>query len=417
MLNPLQAWGRISMQPLRIVGFAFVVLSAGWPGGLSAQVATARDSAGIEIVENSEPVWGPGDSWSVSEEPFLRIGSLDNLDDSLFRITWTGRLPSGEVVAVSAGDHQLIVFDDRGRKLRAFGRQGEGPGEFSSPSSAVFLPGDSILVKDQYKAMVFTVEGGFVREFRVPGTPLPMPPKGRLGDTLIYLASKDAGRTVRLDSEGNLSFSFEMGHVVGQDAWIGIAKAGTGLDTIAVLRGREQFFFDDGGIVGTIPAWGREQFTTVGKRHLITGWNDTFEISFIEVGGRTDQIIRLAREPRRSCRAEMIRRFTWFSRSRPDLERRTRAQFSRVPHHDSWPAFGQLKQDAEGNLWVSSYSSPGFDDDPFWFVFDPRGVYLGEVRERPRIRVDQIGADYVLGLERDELGVEYIVLYRITRPG
>lgn len=40
---------------------------------------TIRDSAGIRIVENHAPVWGPDDFWTVDPEPELVLGGLGHL--------------------------------------------------------------------------------------------------------------------------------------------------------------------------------------------------------------------------------------------------------------------------------------------------------------------------------------------------
>lgn len=42
-----------------------------------------------------------------------------------------------------------LVFDRAGRFLQTVGRQGAGPGEFSFPTAAVWLPGDSVLIIDR----------------------------------------------------------------------------------------------------------------------------------------------------------------------------------------------------------------------------------------------------------------------------
>jgi hypothetical protein len=49
-------------------------------------------------------------------------------------------------------------------------------------------------------------------------------------------------------------------------------------------------------------------------------------------------------------------------------------------------------------------------------VFDPAGVYLGDVEMPERFRVFQIGADFVLGQWRDEDDVEHVRLYPLIKP-
>ena len=50
-----------------------------------------------------------------------------------------------------------------------------------------------------------------------------------------------------------------------------------------------------------------------------------------------------------------------------------------------------------------------------YFVFGADGRYLGVVELPTNLRVFQIGADFILGSVRDDLGVGYVHLYRIEK--
>ena len=76
----------------------------------------------------------------------------------------------------------------------------------------------------------------------------------------------------------------------------------------------------------------------------------------------------------------------------------------------------EITLDREGNLWVSlgpteRSSSPSED----YLVFDPAGSLLG-VTALPPVRILEIGHDYVLGVYRDDLEVEYVHLYELRKP-
>ena len=55
------------------------------------------------------------------------------------------------------------------------------------------------------------------------------------------------------------------------------------------------------------------------------------------------------------------------------------------------------------------------DDMNDFHVFEPDGRYLGVVEVPARLQVFRIGADFVLGMVRDDLGVQYIHRYRIEK--
>ena len=52
-----------------------------------------------------------------------------------------------------------------------------------------------------------------------------------------------------------------------------------------------------------------------------------------------------------------------------------------------------------------------------WRVFDSAGVWLGDVTVPSGFYPYQIGDDWILGSETDELDVEYVVVYPLVKQG
>jgi hypothetical protein len=63
---------------------------------------------------------------------------------------------------------------------------------------------------------------------------------------------------------------------------------------------------------------------------------------------------------------------------------------------------------------VQDYIIPGATEVN-WNVFDRDGALLGAVSVPARLRVKQIGTDFVLGVAVDDLGIEHVQLYSLTR--
>ncbi len=78
------------------------------------------------------------------------------------------------------------------------------------------------------------------------------------------------------------------------------------------------------------------------------------------------------------------------------------------------PAYSGLMADPLGYLWVSEYRGPQ-DDTRVYTVFDAEGKLFGRLRMPDRFQVTEIGSDYVLGRYTDDLDVEYLRLYRLSR--
>jgi hypothetical protein len=57
-----------------------------------------------------------------------------------------------------------------------------------------------------------------------------------------------------------------------------------------------------------------------------------------------------------------------------------------------------------------------FEDESTWTVFDTEGRLLGALEIAGRVRVVDIGSDYVLGVWQDDLDVERVILYELLKP-
>ena len=89
-----------------------------------------------------------------------------------------------------------------------------------------------------------------------------------------------------------------------------------------------------------------------------------------------------------------------------------------MPVAAHFPAFTSIITDALGHLWVEEYEFPG-EERPgsLWTVFDSEGQVLGFVETPEVLQILEIGEDYVLTWNRDELDVEYVQSWPLDRGG
>ena len=147
--------------------------------------STARDSAGVRIVENERGTWM--NPWQVDSQPLLSIGSVDgDPDHLLYRVIGAVGLPSGRIVIANEGSLELLFYDEEGSLLRRAGRRGGGPGEFQSLEWLSRYGPDSVLAVDVrgQRVSYFDQEGNFGRSVRLePNAEIPFPrPVGVFGD-------------------------------------------------------------------------------------------------------------------------------------------------------------------------------------------------------------------------------------------
>jgi hypothetical protein len=91
----------------------------------------------------------------------LRIG--DTSDGVIFgRLSDVSASQNGDVYAVDAANHQIWMFDDGGRLLRRFARQGQGPGEFTGDFPPLLAIGDDTVYVIDKTLHAFSLNGDFL---------------------------------------------------------------------------------------------------------------------------------------------------------------------------------------------------------------------------------------------------------------
>ena len=135
-----------------------------------------QDSAGVTIVTNDPPAPDSRLPWQFGTQPSLSIGSVTSGEaDELFRVLDATVFADGRIVIANAGSGELRVFNTDGSHSGTWGRQGEGPGEFSSgPSAVAHWPGDSIAVPDPggRRVSLFNMNGNHGRDVSLDATRL-----------------------------------------------------------------------------------------------------------------------------------------------------------------------------------------------------------------------------------------------------
>lgn len=90
------------------------------------------------------------------------------------------------------------------------------------------------------------------------------------------------------------------------------------------------------------------------------------------------------------------------------------------------PVTGTVRVSPEGWIWVRrldvepdpanlEWSNDSVPRPTYWDVFDPDGAFRMIVRLPPRFSLYRVLSDAVVGVERDELDVQYIVRYALER--
>jgi hypothetical protein len=178
----------------------------------------------------------------------------------------------------------------------------------------------------------------------------------------------------------------------------------------------------DGGAVMVTPlAFGLSAEVVAVPDGFFYGSTDRYRIGRYDAEGKLLRLINVQRE-RREVTPDDIERYKERRRqtfaqggrraqARPMLERSLEA----MKFPETMPAHGDMRADPAGNLWVSDYQTTP-DAPGKWTVFDPEGRMLGTVATPARMRVLDIGRDYVLGSWTDDLDVEHVRMFALEKP-
>lgn len=391
----------------------------------SAQGAVVHDSAGVQIVENRGlGLWADGERWLLASQPRLEIGSAGGeLGATLFRVTGAVRLSDGRIVVANGGTSELLFFSSGGVLKTRAGGAGGGPGQFAPLLGFANImlgrtAGDSVLAYDWagHKIVAFSPAGGFVRS-----VPLHEGDGGAIYGATGVGWLEDGSLVAR-----NMSFGDDPrsqpgpeGRAIRPRATLRrFAPDGLLVDTIGVFPGDESFTafrstLDKNGTgrmeasVAPVP-FGRTFRAAVGADMVALGVTDRREVQVYGPGGALRRLVRGPGTPQPVVATDRNAWIKTYGGAEPV-----------APFPATMPAFEDLVLDSEGCLWVEAYVPPGALPGPSnWSVYDPQGRFLGVVAMPERLHPLEIGAEYVLGLWKNDLDVELVRLYdlRTNQP-
>ncbi|HET9065517.1 MAG TPA: hypothetical protein VFN22_06850 [Gemmatimonadales bacterium] len=383
-----------------------IVACAGSPDAAPAFVT--RDSAGITIAENV--MADVTSRCTVDSVPVVRIGGdQDSDDDFLYRVMGTSRLSDGRIAVVNQGTQEVRWYDSTGVLVGRAGRAGRGPGEFTDAFLMVRMPGDTLWVGDYrpWQWHIFGPDMTFVRS--VVTTP------SEINSPDIY-AVFDDGQQVFGTSRIGQRVSWAMDSVtIKRFTPDGILR-----DTVvSVPTGRLGQTAGEGSV--WMRPWfeGAAQAEGSGDRLAVATWGEP-ELVIYHVGDQVTPslIIRWTTADRTVTDSAVTAAREKLANQYPDLSAEMKAQMvdplisAKRPVAERYPAVTRIVMGTDGRIWVRGYA-PSEATTREWIAFsrEGRAVCRAELPEVDYLY--EIGRDYLLTHERDSLGVERVVEYRL----
>jgi streptogramin lyase len=410
------------------------ILTIGCGSGSGAEggdLVMRVDTVGDTIIVRTErgSAWGP----DVRLEPVLRIGELDGAEEYTFgRVAGVTMAADGSLFVLDQQARAVRVFDAEGRHLRSFGRSGGGPGELAQPSGLALDPQGRLLVSDprNSRVTVYAAEGDVLDSWPMGGGFFTSNQVRALRDGRVYVVA---------------AVSPMMGERM-ESAFVRVGPDGTPVDTIV----RPAWDFEPALLTARMESGESRTISRTGVP-FSPGVPWTIGPDGYPIGGvATRYAIEVHRPDGRVVRVERaVAPVPVAAAERAFREHQVTGEMRSTDPSWRWtgpaiPAtkapFSAVQADQDGRIWVrvaaagevvpeedrpeprpgQAPADPGpepWRDRLVYDVFDTEGRFLGTVTLPTRFTLHGARGDQLWGVLRDELGVEYVALYRLEYRG
>lgn len=365
------------------------------------------------------------EEWITGDEPLVSVGGhAPTAAESLDRVVGATRMADGRLAIANQGTTTVKLFGPDGAYLGEFGGEGSGPGEMRYIFSLARMEGDTLAVLSASPGLTsFDSDGQLIDAERRDLMSVPAHPC-RHGEGTAWkpLAGGQLLRVLQ-DNLGLPGCAARPDGVWRMSALVGIPHDdGVRFDTIALMPGTER-------VGNNYRVFGHSLLVAPGTDRLYLGATDAGTILGVDYEGAVE--VELPGPfPARPIPDE-LKLTDPFEYPIPGGGTRMSPGYTNYP--DSFPRYGRLLVDSEQLLWVMEYpelSGPinswrlaeSFGEPPTvgpirWRVLGRDGTPVAEVETPAAVFVLEIGQDYLLGLHRDEFGVESVRVYELTRGG
>jgi hypothetical protein len=374
---------------------------------------------------------------SLIEE--MSIGVVDGAEEYMFGdIADIAVAKDGSVFVLDRKIHGVRVYDARGKYTRTIGRRGQGPGEIASGSGIGLLPDGRLLVWDtgNWRVNVYSPAGQAITHWALPSSGTGSMSRGLVVDSagFVYVQKPiftrpPNGRT-RIDrvwlrlrpTDGAVVDTIE------QPAWTKAPRELVATGSGGNSQSMTGVPFDP------VPTW-----VISPHGYLITGIPDRYAF---ELHNAPRSVVSIRRE----VRPEPVS-----ARERDSARKETETMLRRTEPGWSWggvdvpatrPYYEGIHTGTDGRIWVArvkevaprvgainTSGSVGMGPRPaprpadakpvvsrpaLYDVFEPSGVFTGQVRIPPRVSTAVRNGDYVWGVAYDEDDVPSVKRYRIV---
>lgn len=349
--------------------------------------------------------------FTLSPEPAYRHGPGPG--DYLFGRIWSGVLfRDGRSAIYDAGNSEIVVLNSDGIGHELLAGSGQGPGEVGFLQSMFAVGTDSLLVEDFGNARFTLFAGrGVVRSVSLQENRL-------LSRDLRALGIDASGQLLMSSASYRRGFPDDWlpGHMVRLDLDALVPDTVAAYDWVPFRPPDDEPEnpFSHMGLVGS----------TGGR--FVYGRSDTPEIVWRESDGTVSQVVRWepdwiypGEEHWQIFEADMrvtlpaINPQLQTDEAIEELIQGALARY-RIEPDEPLPLFGTFFGDDRGRLWLPDFAvAPRRHGYPSYTLISPEGEWLGRADAPPGLSILDVAGDRVLGVVKDEMDVESVVVYEL----
>jgi len=342
-----------------------------------------KTTDGVQVVENGKTPKPPKDSLTklVFEEE-IAVGDSEIEEEMVGQPGYMDVDNKGTMYIVDMEASNVKVFDRTGQFVRAIGKKGEGPGEFSVPLGIIITPNNELLVEDlmNRRLSYFSLDGEFLRN--------------------EVLERSLSTLNVVMDSKGNFMARELM--MEGNQLFFELKKYDKDLNPMFVLDKAEfqnpmQGNFNPFGVLA-VYIFGHND-------EIYYGDGKDYEIKIYTPQGKLIRKILKKHDPIKITKEDEDRILNEIPDMGPGFK-----QGMKFPEY--FPAYEFFALDEGDRLIVRTYKKGKNEGEYVLDIFDQKGRYVAQIPTRVNSRVWKNNKAY--SIEDTEEGYKVIKRYRYS---
>ncbi|HNT01984.1 MAG TPA: 6-bladed beta-propeller, partial [Candidatus Saccharicenans sp.] len=153
--------GWIVAIPIFVLALVFGISVSGFSVGDEAGIKKAS-VADVQIIENKAK---PSGSEKLILTKEITVGKLEKGGSIFNGLGGADVTSDGRIIALDVKDKKVKIFSAAGQKLKEFGQEGQGPGEWTSPIFIQLISDREIMISDvgNRKLVYLDLEGKILR--------------------------------------------------------------------------------------------------------------------------------------------------------------------------------------------------------------------------------------------------------------